>query len=95
MIIAMRKLQKDIFNLFSGWVITLVILLVWLTFRDTNIKSDPFVLASAIGVVGIRNCSFNFIRTLHNFKETNFFARLFNTKISKTFVFLVSFYSIK
>lgn len=81
--------KKDLYNIFSGWIITLVIMLVWLTFRDTSIKSDPFVLASAIGVVGIRNCGFNFVRTIYKLKQTKFFTRIFSTNISKGFTFFI------
>ncbi|QEH62094.1 hypothetical protein SCHIN_v1c08990 [Spiroplasma chinense] len=83
--------KKDLFNLFSGWIITLITLVVWLSFKDTSesagLKQDNFVLASAIGVSCIRNCLFNFIRTIHDFKNKDFFNRLFSTKISKRFVF--------
>jgi len=78
---------RDIFNLFSGWIITLVTLIVWLTFRDTNIMGDPFVLASAIGIVSIRNCCFNFSRTINNLQETGFLMRIFNTKLAKPLFF--------
>ncbi|AGR41448.1 ABC transporter permease [Spiroplasma taiwanense] len=80
--------KKDSFNIFSGWVITTITLVVWLAFKNSgSMTYDEFVLASAIGISGIRNCLFNFHKTLHDFKSTLFFERLFNTKISKTFIF--------
>jgi len=88
----MENYRKDIFNLFSGWIITIITLIVWLSFKDTSvgsnsIKYDPFVVASAVGVSCIRNCLFNFIRTLNEFKAKNFFNKIFSTRVSKTFVF--------
>ncbi|AOG60660.1 ABC transporter permease [Spiroplasma helicoides] len=92
----LRNYLRDKFNLFSGWIITLITLVVWLSFRDTTdggLTYDPFVLAGAIGVCGIRNCLFNFAKTIHEFKNRDFFNRLFSTNISKKFIFfaIVSF----
>ncbi|QBQ07935.1 ABC transporter permease [Spiroplasma gladiatoris] len=83
---------RDKFNLFSGWFVTIITLVGWLTFRDTTNSSltyDPFVLASALGVCGIRNCMYNFVKTIHEFKQKDFFNRLFSTNTSKKFIFMV------
>ncbi|QGS52142.1 ABC transporter permease [Spiroplasma tabanidicola] len=82
---------RDKFNLFSGWFVTIITLVGWLTFRDTSQSSlsyDPFVLASALGVCGIRNCMYNFVKTIHEFRKKDFFNRLFSTNISKKFIFM-------
>ncbi|AHI53113.1 ABC transporter permease [Spiroplasma culicicola] len=90
-VLQFENYKKDIFNLFSGWIITLITLLVWLTFKETGsdqgLNYDKFVLASALGVCGIRNCLFNFIRTIYEYKNTQFFDKVFSSNISKSFVF--------
>ncbi|AKU79491.1 ABC transporter permease [Spiroplasma turonicum] len=81
--------KSDIFIIFSGWFITIVTMVVWLAFKNAgeNIVYDSFILASAIGIGTIRNCLFNFIKTIHDFKQNNFFHRMFSTSLSKTLVF--------
>ncbi|AKX33914.1 hypothetical protein SLITO_v1c02590 [Spiroplasma litorale] len=81
--------KGDIFIIFSGWFITIITMVVWLAFKNAgeNIVYDSFILASAIGIGTIRNCLFNFIKTIHDFQRHDFFQRLFSTRISKTLVF--------
>ncbi|WP_338984609.1 ABC transporter permease [Spiroplasma endosymbiont of Diplazon laetatorius] len=89
--------KKDAFVIFSGWIITTLTLIIWLAFKnapvgestegESIVKIDDFILASAIGISVIRNCLFNFVKTLYDFKHTLFFEKLFSTSISKTFVF--------
>ncbi|ASP28019.1 ABC transporter permease [Spiroplasma corruscae] len=81
--------RSDIFLIFSGWFITIITMVVWLAFKNAgqNIVYDSFILASAIGIGTIRNCLFNFIKTIHDFKTNLFFQRLFSTSLSKSLVF--------
>ncbi|AUB31867.1 ABC transporter permease [Spiroplasma floricola] len=88
--------KKDLFVIFSGWIITTLTLLIWLAFKnagtgadDKGLRVDDFIVASAIGMSIIRNCLYNFVKTLFDFKSTLFFEKLFSTSISKTFVFFI------
>ncbi|QHX36852.1 ABC transporter permease [Spiroplasma sp. BIUS-1] len=84
--------KKDAFVIFSGWIITTLTLVIWLAFKNESTGSeeilpDAFILASAMGMSVIRNCLFNFVKTIYDYKNSLFFEKIFSTNISKTFVF--------
>ncbi len=88
--------KKDLFVVFSGWIITTITLVVWLAFKNAgtgagnkDLVVDNFIVASAIGISVIRNCLFNLVKTIYDFKSSMFLDRLFSTKVSKTFVFSI------
>ncbi|WP_339020454.1 ABC transporter permease [Spiroplasma endosymbiont of Atherix ibis] len=88
--------KKDLFVIFSGWIVTILTLFIWLAFKnagtganDKGLRVDDFIVASAIGMSIIRNCLYNFVKTLFDFKSTLFFEKLFSTSISKTFIFFI------
>ncbi|ALD66673.1 ABC transporter permease [Spiroplasma cantharicola] len=88
--------KKDLFVVFSGWIITTITLVIWLAFKNAgtgagnkDLVVDNFIVASAIGISVIRNCLFNLVKTIYDFKSSRFLERLFSTKISKTFVFSI------
>ncbi|WP_338983665.1 ABC transporter permease [Spiroplasma endosymbiont of Othius punctulatus] len=78
--------RKDIVTITYGWAITFITLIVWLTFKQTDpglFNYDPFVLASAIGVGTVRNCTHGVTRVLFNFKNQGFMSRVYMTPVSK------------
>ncbi|AGR42326.1 ABC transporter permease [Spiroplasma diminutum] len=88
--------KKDLFIIFSGWIVTTLTLVIWLAFKNAgtganqeNLSVDSFILASAIGISVIRNCLFNLVKTVYDLKTSLFLEKIFSTKISKTFVFFV------
>ncbi|WP_338984608.1 hypothetical protein [Spiroplasma endosymbiont of Diplazon laetatorius] len=65
-------------NMFLGVFLVIFTLFIWLTFKSDN----PFLFASAIGTLIVRNGVHTFHRTLSNNKNTGFIGRINNTGLN-------------
>ncbi|MCL8211260.1 hypothetical protein LD125_00229 [Mesoplasma sp. JKS002658] len=76
----------DPINIVLGIILTSVTMVCWIAFKPTKdgFSTDPFILASAIGISIIRNSQYNFNLTVSDWKEKRFFKKIFNTPLPRT-----------
>ncbi|AXK51289.1 ABC transporter permease [Spiroplasma alleghenense] len=78
---------KGYINLSLGIGVTILTLLIWLSFK----QDDPFLLISAIAVGIARNSISTFLRTISDWRTKGFSERLDNTPISNSIKFFAIF----
>ncbi|ATG97481.1 hypothetical protein [Mesoplasma lactucae] len=78
----------DPVNLVLGFILTTITMICWIAFKPAKggFATDPFILASAIGISIIRNSQYNLNLTIGDWKQKKFFNRLADTPVSKTLV---------